>query len=132
MIEPGDLATIRQPLDFYGVNYYNPMRIAAAEDEEADMPFELRDVVGYPTTDFGWPVVPDALREWLIIFRARYRAALPPIIITESGCSYASGPDADGVVDDQARIDYLDSHLRAVAEAIRPRRRRPRLLRAGR
>ena len=29
----GDLATIRQPLDFYGVNYYNPMRIAAADED---------------------------------------------------------------------------------------------------
>ena len=26
----GDLATIRQPLDFYGVNYYNPIKVAAA------------------------------------------------------------------------------------------------------
>jgi beta-glucosidase len=116
-ILPGDLATIRQPLDFYGVNYYNPMRIGAAP-EEAEMPFEFRELLGYPTTDFGWPVVPDALREWLIMFRARFRAALPPIVITESGCSYGMGPDADGVVDDQPRIDYLDSHLRAVAEAI--------------
>ena len=114
LAEPGDMATIRQPLDFYGVNYYNPMKIAAAA-EDADMPFELRDVVGYPTTDLGWPVVPDALREWLIMFRARYRAALPPIMITESGCAYNMGPDADGVVDDQPRIDYLHAHLTAVA-----------------
>ena len=92
------------------------------------MPFELRDVVGYPTTDFGWPVVPDALREWLIIFRARYRAALPPIMITESGCAYNMGPDEDGVVDDQPRIDYLHAHLTAVARGDRARRRRPRLL----
>ena len=84
VVEPGDLATIRQPLDFYGVNYYNPMKIAAAP-EDAEMPFEYREVVGYPTTDFGWPVVPDALREWLITLRARYRAALPPIYITENG-----------------------------------------------
>ena len=60
----------------------------------------------------------DALREWLIMFRARYRAALPPIVITESGCSYNVGPDADGVVDDQARIDYLRAHVNAVSEAI--------------
>ena len=113
----GDLATIRQPLDFYGVNYYNPMKIGAAP-EDAEMPFEFRVLLGYPTTDFGWPVVPDALREWLIMFRARFRAALPPIMITESGCSYNMGPDADGVVDDQPRIDYLDAHLRAVVEAI--------------
>ena len=50
--------------------------------------------------------------------RARYRAALPPIYITESGCAYNMGPDEDGVVDDQPRIDYLDAHLRAVATAI--------------
>jgi len=117
LVEPGDLATIRQPLDFYGVNYYNPMRVAAAP-EDAELPFEYRDVVGYPTTDFGWPVVPDALREWLIMFRARYRAALPPIFITESGCAYNMGPDEHGVVDDQPRIDYLDAHLRAVQQAI--------------
>ena len=118
VIQAGDMATIRQPLDFYGVNYYNPIRIAAAE-EDSPVPFEQLSIVGYPTTDFGRPVVPDSLREWLITLRARYRAALPPIIITESGCSYATGPDANGVVDDQDRIDYLDAHLRAVAVAVR-------------
>jgi beta-glucosidase len=118
VVRAGDMATIRQPLDFYGVNYYSPIRIAAA-DEDAPMPWEPLEIVGYPTTDLGWPVVPDALREWLITLRARYRAALPPIIITESGCSYAGGPDAEGVVDDQRRIDYLDAHLRAVAVAVR-------------
>jgi len=112
----GDLATIRQPLDFYGVNYYNPMKVAAA-GEESEMPFEIREIAGYPTTDLGWPVVPDALREWLIVFRARYRAALPPIYITENGCAYNTGPDEHGVVDDQERIDFLDAHLRAVAAA---------------
>ena len=117
LVADGDLATIRQPLDFYGVNYYNPMKIAAAP-EDASMPFEVLDLLGYPTTDLGWPVVPSALREWLIMFRARYRAALPPLVITESGCAYDDGPDESGEVDDQRRIDYLDAHLRAVATAV--------------
>ncbi len=117
-IHDGDLATIRQPLDFYGVNYYRPFRIGAAP-EESVMPFEFREVVGYPTTDVNYPVVPDALREWLIMFRARLRAALPPLYITGSGCAYGVGPDADGVVDDQARIDYHSAHLTAVADAVR-------------
>jgi beta-glucosidase len=117
LVQPGDLATIRQPLDFYGVNYYSPLKVAAAP-EHAEMPFEVLDILGHPLTDRGWPIVPDALREWLIMFRARYRAALPPIMITESGCGYSDGPDAEGVVDDQRRIDYLDAHLRAVATAI--------------
>jgi beta-glucosidase len=118
LAKAGDLATVRQPLDFYGVNYYHPLKVAAAP-EGAEMPFELLDVLGYDTTDLGSPVVPDALQELLIQLRARYRAALPPIVLTESGASYDTGPDEGGVVDDQERIDYLDRHLRAVAVAVR-------------
>jgi beta-glucosidase len=113
----GDLAAISQPLDFYGVNYYNPMCVAAPADPSSPMPFDQREVTGYSTTDFGWPVVPDGLRELLVQLHERY-PGMPPIIITENGCSYGTGPDQDGVVDDQQRIDYLDGHLRAVAAAI--------------
>jgi beta-glucosidase len=111
-----DLALIAQPLDFYGVNYYNPMGVKAAA-EGSELPFEQAEVAGYPTTDFGWPVVPDGLRELLLLLRERY-PTMPPVVITENGCSYAVGPDSDGVVDDQARIEFLDSHLRAVASAV--------------
>jgi beta-glucosidase len=116
-----DLAVIAQPLDFYGVNYYNPMCVAAPADPASAMPFDQREVTGYPKTDFGWPVVPDGLRELLVLLKERY-PALPPVMITENGCSYNMGPDPEGdpagVVDDQPRIDYLDSHLRAVAAAV--------------
>lgn len=117
LVEPGDMASIRQPLDFYGVNYYNPLKIAASE-EGSVMPFEHRPIVGYPVTDSGWAVVPHAFREMLIVMKSRYRAALPPLYITESGCGYVIPPGPDGVVDDQPRIDYLASHLKAVAEAV--------------
>ncbi len=113
----GDLAVISQPLDFYGLNYYNPMGISAAA-EGAEIPFEQTELdASYPRTDFGWPVVPDGLREVIALLGERY-PDLPPLYITENGCSYGMGPDASGVVDDQPRIDYLDSHLRAVAQAI--------------
>ncbi|GAA5141971.1 GH1 family beta-glucosidase [Nocardioides marinquilinus] len=115
-VADGDLEAIAAPLDFYGLNYCNPQAVAAAP-EGAAIPFELREVTGYPTTDFGWPVAPDGLREQIAILGERY-PGLPPIVITENGCSYGTGPDADGVVDDQPRIDYLDAHLRAVAAAI--------------
>lgn len=111
-----DLAVIAQPLDFYGVNHYNPTLVgAAAEGDEP--PVDLREIEGYATTDFDWPVVPDGMREILIDLKDRY-PDLPPVIVTENGASYAVGPDADGVVDDQARIDYLDSYLRAIGQAI--------------
>lgn len=118
-VGPGDLATIRQPLDFYGVDYFGPMRVSAAA-EDAELPFALLGPVGHPTTEAGWAVVPDALREWLITLRARLRAALPPVVVTGCGAAYADSPgpsDDAGVVDDADRIAYLAGHLHAVGEA---------------
>ncbi|HWJ80821.1 MAG TPA: GH1 family beta-glucosidase [Nocardioides sp.] len=118
LAHPGDLATIRQPLDFYGINYYSPLRVAAAE-EESETPFRFVDVLGHDYTDAGWAVVPEALREWLIMTRARFRAAMPPLVITECGASVAGEPDEHGVVDDPKRIEYLTAHIDAVAAAVR-------------
>jgi len=111
-----DLHTIRQPLDFYGVNYYYPTSIAAAA-VGAEIPFEQRQITGYPTTDFGWPVVPEGLRDVIRQLRERY-PDIAPLYVTENGASYGMGPDEHGVVDDQPRIDYLAGHLGAVANAI--------------
>ena len=120
-----DLAVINAPLDFYGLNYYNPTRIAdpgspvEAEGRIADdLPFKTVAVEGYPRTAFGWPVVPDGLRETLAGLRTSYGDALPPVYVTESGCAYDDVVGQDGAVHDPDRIAYLDAHLRAVAQAI--------------
>lgn len=118
LVGPGDLAAIRQPLDFYGVNYDGPLRIAAAP-EDAPSPWQALDPIGHPTTDDGRPIVADALREWLVVLRARFRAALPPIVVTEAGCAVDDGPGRDAVVNDDRRIAYHRAHLAAVAEAVR-------------
>jgi beta-glucosidase len=120
------LAVIGAPMDFYGLNYYRPTRVAdPASRPEAEgpvaldgAPFKLVALEGYETTAFGWPVVPDGLRETLVGLRSTYGDALPPVHITENGCAYDDVVDADGRVLDEARIRYLDAHLRAVAAAI--------------
>lgn len=112
-----DLPTIAAPLDFYGVNYYEP-QIAAAPGAGSPLPFALHPVEGYPMTTNGSPVVPDAFRELLIGIHERYGTALPPIYITENGCSCADEPDADGTVHDTARIDFLSEHLAALRKAM--------------
>ncbi|MFJ7073187.1 GH1 family beta-glucosidase [Streptomyces sp. NPDC098781] len=115
-----DLKVIAEPLDFYGVNYYAPTRVGAPQGTEiefggvrmpAELPFSVREIEGVPTTDFGWPVVPEGLTELLTGFRERYGDRLPPVVITENGCSYEG-------VDDQARIAYLDGHIRALHRAV--------------
>jgi beta-glucosidase len=116
-LHDGDLKIIATPLDALGVNYYNPTRVAAAP-EGSPLPFDTVPIVGVPTTAFGWPVVPGGLRDLLVGLRERYAGALPPIHITESGCSTDDEVGPDGRIRDTARIDYLDGHLRALHQAI--------------
>jgi beta-glucosidase len=115
-VRNGDLAAISAPVDALGVNYYAPTRLSALAG--APLPFQREAVPGYPVTAFGWPVVPAALTELLLLLRARYGRALPPVYITENGCSVDDTVADDGTVDDQPRIRYLDGHLRAAHEAI--------------
>lgn len=111
-----DLGLISQPLDFYGLNYYFPSRVAAGADDTGaspdgeaeamrDVPFHLTEWPGARTTAFGWPVVPEGLTDLLQRMRERYD--LPPIVITENGTS------TDEDLDDPERIAFLRDHLEA-------------------
>jgi beta-glucosidase len=115
-VRAGDLGLISGPIDVLGVNYYAPARLSALPD--GPLPFQREPIPGYPVTAFGWPIVPAALRDLLLGLRERYGPALPPVYITENGCSTDDVVAPDGAVDDQPRIRYLDGHLRALHEAI--------------
>jgi beta-glucosidase len=124
-----DLKLIGAPLDWYGVNYYQPTLVGApdvageAEDFGGvelppELPFGVRRIEGYRRTGFDWPVVPDGLRETLVALRERY-PQLPPLYVTENGCSFPDAPGPDGRVADPERIAYLEEHIAAVATALR-------------
>jgi beta-glucosidase len=115
-VRDGDLAVIGAPVDALGVNYYAPSRLSALHG--SPLPFQLEPIAGYPVTGFGWPVVPSGLRELLVLLQERYGGALPPVYITENGCSARDEASQAGTVADDARISYLDGHIRAVHEAI--------------
>ncbi|HTX26675.1 MAG TPA: GH1 family beta-glucosidase [Streptosporangiaceae bacterium] len=118
-VHDGDLAVISARLDGLGVNYYMPTGVAAPPDAaDSPQPFQLQPISGYPVTAFGWPVIPGGLTELFGLLAGRYGPALPPLYVTENGCSNDDRPAGDGTVDDQFRVDYLDGHLRAVHAAI--------------
>jgi beta-glucosidase len=115
-VRDGDLAVISAPIDALGVNYYSPTRLSAQPG--SPLPFQMEPIPGYPVTAFGWPVVPAGLTELLRLLQDRYGDALPPVYITENGCSADDEIGSDGSIDDQPRIRYLDGHIRAVHDAI--------------
>lgn len=125
-----DLDVISAPLDFYGLNYYMPTRVAAGSgsgsspDGEAqamaDLPFRLEPFPEYPTTGFGWPIAPEYFAVALKEVHERYGYRLPPVYITENGASFEDEVGEDGRVHDAARTAYLADHLGAALAAVAP------------
>jgi len=112
----GDLALIRQPIDFVGVNYYTrsvtrfdaePWLLHAAAVRQKQATY----------TETGWEVFPQGLVDTLVRVKERY--GNPPVYVTENGAAFFDPPTADdGRVRDPLRVAYLRDHLRAVHRAI--------------
>ena len=91
-------------LDFLGANYYTRHRARRADGA---IGAEMVPPRGVPTTDMGWEVHPDGLRELLVRLHEDYGPV--PLLVTENGASFR---------DDTLRLDYLARHLDAAAAAI--------------
>jgi beta-glucosidase len=118
----GDDRIMRAPLEFIGLNYYSPwvVRYSTAADSARDVNTSgqwATAPVHSPKTDNGWDIFPQGFYE--ILVRMAREVGPLPIEITENGAAYNVAPDAQGQVHDPARIDYLRSHLQALAHAIR-------------
>jgi beta-glucosidase len=114
LVKPGDLETIRFPVDVLGVNYYSKMTVRAA-------PGNLLDV-GWgeaPTDRFtamGWPVLPEGLFEMLMELKTLY--GNPDVIVTENGAAYEDRLEPDERVADGERIAFLRAHMAEVHRAL--------------
>ncbi|WP_313612105.1 GH1 family beta-glucosidase [Agrobacterium sp.] len=117
VVEEGDLALINQKLDWWGLNYYTPMRVAADADPNAEFPATVNaPFVSDVKTDIGWEVHSPALHS--LIEELYMRCELPDCYITENGACYNMGVE-NGEVDDQPRLDYYADHLSVVADLIK-------------
>ena len=115
-IEDGDLATINQKLDWWGLNYYRPMRIAHDGSPDAAFPAARETApVNNVLTDIGWEVYAPSLGKLIKQLYDRYD--LPDMYITENGACYNMEP-VDGVVDDAPRTEYLSEHISVCADVI--------------
>jgi beta-glucosidase len=120
-LRDGDLATIHQPLDFLGVNYYHRDHVAARATTGPRTAFDIGVVhtppVGAEFTEMGWAVEPDGMHATLTGLRGRF-GDLPPVYITENGAAFPDELGPEGEVADPRRIAYVEAHLDAVARAV--------------
>lgn len=110
-IAAGDLDAIRVPIDFVGINYYS-RSMASAEG-----PWDVKQG-GLELTDMDWEVYPQGLTDLLVSVHRDYPEARR-LYITENGGAFKDPVGGDGRVHDEDRTRYLDTHIAAVAEAIR-------------
>ncbi|SIQ13868.1 beta-glucosidase [Rhizobium sp. RU35A] len=116
-VEEGDLAVISQKLDWWGLNYYTPMRVCDDPAEEAEFPATLpAPFVNPEKTDIGWEIYPAAMGDLVADLYRRFD--LPDMYITENGACYNMDV-VDGAVDDQPRLDYYAQHLSVSADLVR-------------
>ena len=115
LVASGDLPTIKQPIDFFGLNYYAPMYVAAAPQNLLGAWFGAVPA-GTRFTAFGWPIDPSGLTDALHRLRDRY--GNPDIYVTENGACYDDPVAADGTVHDDDRVAYLRDHLAAARRAL--------------
>jgi beta-glucosidase len=111
-----DMALIRQPIDFLGINYYTR---GVTKHDPSNLPVQ-NGYVRQPEhtyTETGWEVHAPALTDLLLWVRDRYGSL--PLYITENGAAFYDPPrTVDGAIEDPLRVAYYRDHLRAVHDAI--------------
>lgn len=111
-----DFESIRQPIDFLGINYYT----RGLTRHDPSVPIERATRVKNPRaayTETGWEVFPQGLTDILLWVTERYGRM--PLYITENGAAFYDPPVAENDrIDDPLRTDYLRKHLHATLDAI--------------
>jgi beta-glucosidase len=113
----GDLAAIRAPLDFLGLNYYSRNVLSGVPGPGGEpAPRSVPQGPPEARTDMGWEVWPQGLEDVLRRVHQEYQPAR--IYVTENGAAYGEGPNGDGRVHDERRRAFIEGHLRALRRAI--------------
>jgi beta-glucosidase len=112
-VRDGDLATIAEPLDYFGVNYYERHAVRA---DPADPVRGWRRVSDEVQTISGIGVHPEGLHDVLTRVTREYTDL--PLMVTETGIALHDYVDPEGRIRDAERIAFYDSHIRAARAAL--------------
>ena len=108
-----DFATITEPVDWCGINYYTRSVIS---HESGPWPNYAQGTGDLPKNSIGWETYPQGLSDFLVRTHRDYTGDLP-LYVTENGMA-ADDVMRDGAVNDVDRIAFVDAHLAAVKDAV--------------
>ncbi|MFP2228268.1 glycoside hydrolase family 1 protein [Enterobacter ludwigii] len=117
-ITDADREALKSTVDFISFSYYMTGCVTADEALNQQARGNILSMVPNPhlaSSEWGWQIDPVGLRTLLNVLWDRYQK---PLFIVENGLGAKDTPDADGVVQDDYRISYLNDHLVQVREAI--------------
>lgn len=129
LLRDGDMDLISAPIDFFGVNYYNPVRSGVIEkDTGAGVLERTHEVLEVQpdvmSTDMGREVYSQGLADLVAWLQQDY-SGIHAIIITENGAAFPDHLEAGEEVTDVLRIQYLQGHIQVIANRIKQGRCAP-------
>ncbi|HHH1494609.1 TPA: glycoside hydrolase family 1 protein [Yersinia enterocolitica] len=113
-----DKLALKETVDFISFSYYMSGCVTTDEELNHQARGNILSMVQNPhlaSSECGWQIDPDGLRILLNELWDRYQK---PLFIVENGLGAKDKPDANGNIEDDYRIDYLNDHLVQVSEAI--------------
>ena len=103
-----ELKIVSQPLDFVGVNVYQPMNKDFKDETTAVMTEKKR-------TMMDWIIDGRCLYWTIRFYHERYHL---PVMVTENGMANPDEVTADGKVHDDLRIEFIREYLQNVMRAV--------------
>lgn len=113
-----DRETLKSTVDFISFSYYMSGCVTADEALNQQMRGNILNMVPNPhlaSSEWGWQIDPEGLRILLNMLWDRYQK---PLFIVENGLGAKDKLEADGSINDDYRIQYLNDHLVQVGEAM--------------
>ncbi|QLU04008.1 6-phospho-beta-glucosidase [Klebsiella oxytoca] len=117
-ITDADRAALKETVDFISFSYYMTGCVTADEELNKKARGNILSMVPNPhlaSSEWGWQIDPLGLRTLLNVLWDCYQK---PLFIVENGLGAKDKVEADGSINDDYRISYLNDHLVQVREAI--------------
>jgi len=123
-VTPQGLDMAAEPLEWLGINYYTPTRVASTGEDagkivgQGDSVYPGITGVSFvpknPRTAMGWEIHAESLTTTLVATAERLPGV--PLYVTENGAAFDDVVTHDGI-HDLPRVDYYDSHIHAALDA---------------